>query len=385
MKNLKILSILFLLLFVLVQCSSDKKLDTQNVAVHNIFDAVQTKNISAIEKLLNNNNINSFDSSGSTLLSNAIRTEDTLIVKLLLEKGADPNLQNNDDYLSTPLMECSNYNAVDIAKLLIAHGADINKQDKNDDPVINWTAYYGQVEFTKLLLDNHAKTNLKSIHSDGVMQVALKEYQYEVVDLLMQYNISEHKVDSASLPLIHAVSDNSPLYVKEHLNESNVNTRDASGNTLLMIASQKGFPVIVETCLEASADIDAINSVGQTALNLAVYFGHPQVAELLVGKDADVNKTDEHFKITPLEAAARKNRLSLGELLLQHGADINVTDGINNFTPIIWATLYRHSDFVKMLLQYKPDLSIVSKYETTVFDMASNDTLLQLLQEADKK
>ena len=60
----------------------------------------------------------------NTPLTLACKREKYDIAKLLLSYGADPNMQDDDDY--TPLIEaCKNYN-VDMIKLLLEYDADPN-------------------------------------------------------------------------------------------------------------------------------------------------------------------------------------------------------------------------------------------------------------------
>jgi ankyrin repeat protein len=256
-----------------------------------LFNAIDSNDIEKLEKLLTTENVNSFDSMGRSLMSKAIKTKDIKYIELLLKNGANPNLQNEATYMNSPLMDCSNYNLVNVAKLLIENGADVDIQDKNGDPVIHWTAYYGQVGFTKLLLDNNANAKMSSIHSDkGALQVALKEYRDSVVDLLLQYNISIFDVDEQNLKIIEAVRNNDLRFIKQNISSSNVDVQDQTAATLLIIAAQKGYFDIVQYLVKKGANLNYMNSVGQTALHLSVYFGHKKITEFLIKKGADVNK-----------------------------------------------------------------------------------------------
>ena len=351
-----------------------------SIDIYQIVKAIKNKNLSQLKKNLNENNVNSFDSSGVNLLSRAVLTKDSNVVKLLLKKGANPNLPNNTSSKSTPLMIASNYNLVEIAKYLIENGADINQQDKNGDPAIHWSAYLGKVEFTKLLLDYGAKTNLKSIHADGVMDVALKEWQDSVVNLLISYGKGNNTVDKTDRPLLEAIKKGNIKIVKKYLTKSNCNIVDEAGNTLLIIATVNGFMKIVKLLLQTGADINLMNPVGHTALNKAVGTKQNNIAKFLIKSGANVNQTDERFILPPLVAAARSNNLEIGELLLEKGANINTQNGIDKFTPIIWAALYNNIDFVKLLLKYNPDLSLKSKYEDKdIFGLVNDKNILELL------
>jgi len=379
---MKKLAKLTLIVLIASSCASSVQ-NTKIIAEYDVQEIVQlinNKDSLALKNALNKQNVNSFDSTGVNLLTHGIMTGDLNIVKMIGENGANPNLKNKTQMGSTPLMMASEYESLEIANYLIEKGADLNIQDANGDPVINWSAYFGNIPFTRLMLENGAKTDLKSIHSNGVMQVALKEWQYGIVDLLHEYNVNENIVEESSKDVNIALKKNNLEMFKSLVNKDNVNTRDGASNTLLMNAAKNGYSDILNYLLKEGAEINEINSVGHTALNLSVYFGQDSTARYLIEKGADVNKTDDRFKLSPLIAAIRSNHLELGEILLKKGANINATDGTNNFTPIMWATLYQNKDFVKLLLKYDPDLSIKSKYNQTVFEMTEDEEMLKLLE-----
>ena len=371
-----------LFFFMIVSCnySTQKTKEISKNDMQEFVKLIKDKDSLSLKERIKGYDVNSFDSTGVNLLTYAVMTGDLNIVKIIGDKGANPNLKNKTTMGSTPLMMASEYKSLEISNYLIEKGAKIDLQDNNGDPAINWSAYYGNVPFTKLMLDNGAKTKLKSIHSDGVMQVALKEWKDNIVDLLLKKGITIYKVQNKSVQLINAVKNNNFALTKSLLNKDNVDARDGAGNTLLMIAADKGYSEIVEFLVNNGADIDAMNPVGQTALNKAIYFGKNSIAKYLIDNKADVNKTDTKFILPPLVAAIRSNNLEAGKILLAKGADVNVTDGTNNFSPIMWAALYQNKNFISILLKYKPDLSIVSKYKTTVFNMTENKDILTLLK-----
>lgn len=369
--------------FTMVSCNykTQKTKEYTENEVQEVIKYINAKDSLSLRDKLNENDVNTFDSTGVNLLTHAVMTGDLNIVKIIADKGADPNLKNKTTMGSTPLMMASGFESNEIAKYLINKGAEIDIQDNNGDPAINWSAYYGNVSFTKLMLDKGAETSLKSIHSDNVMQVALKEWQDSIVELLLERGVTIYTVKKNSIELINAVKNNNLVLTRSLLNKSNVDTRDGAGNTLLMIAADKGYAEMVDYLVHSGANLDAMNSVGQTALNKAIFFGKNSIAKNLIEEKADVNKTDSRFILPPLVAAIRSNNIEMGKILLDKGADINIKDGTNNFSPIMWAALYQNMDFVSTLLHYKPDLSIISEYGTTVFEMTEDKEILKLLKQ----
>jgi ankyrin repeat protein len=372
---------LSILIVLIIGCTNEVKLpkETSIEEIENIVSTINDKNLAKLDTLANPGNVNSLDSSGVSLLSRAVLSREFDAVELLIEKGAEPNLRNDTRTKSTPLMMCANYDLVSTAEYLIGKGAEIDVQDSNGDPVINWSAYMGELAFTKMLLDKGAKTDFKSIHSDNTMGVALKEWHDSIVDLLIDYGKGVHEVDDNERPLIAAVKANDIAFMKGHLNHENSNTLDEAGNSLLIIAANKGYFEILKILLLNHAEIDAMNPAGHTALNKAVFSQNNDIAKYLLANGADVNKANVRFMLPPLVAAARSNNLEMAKILLEKGADVNTRNTIDNFTPIVWASIYDHIDMVKLLLAYNPDLSVVSKYGEDIFQMTGNPEILKLL------
>ena len=364
----------------------EEKFDKHLQAANLIASMIKSEeSVDKIKTLLTKNNINLIDSTGYSLLSQAIRSKNIELVKELIELGANPNLQNKDFLLSTPLMQCTNYNLLAAAELLIANGADVNIQDKQNDPVIHWSAYYGQVELTKLFLDHGANPNLKSIHSDGVMHVALKEYRVDVVDLLMDYNIGSIVPSKEDKVIIDYINKGDLKGLKQLNEKFNPNILDASGTPVLVKATSKGHFEIVKYLLEKGADINAMNITGHTALSRSTFFSYNKISNFLIERGADINKTDKRFFLPPIIAAIRSNNLDIGKLLVKKNVDINIKDGINGMTPIMWAVAYQNIEFVKLLLSQNPDLSVVSNYDDTVFTLTKDDRILSLLNKIKKR
>jgi len=95
-------------------------------------------------------------------------------VKELLEKGADPNTQ--DEKGRTPLYWAASEGHVDVVRLLLERGVDPNTQDEFGDTPLHEAAYKGRVDVVELLLvrgadpnvkDGDGKTPLDSTHSSS--------------------------------------------------------------------------------------------------------------------------------------------------------------------------------------------------------------------------
>ena len=66
-----------------------------------------------------------------------------------------------------------------------------------------------------------------------------------------------------------------------------VDLTDASGNTLLMLASYHGHAGVVVALADRGADVDRVNDRGQSPLAGAVFKGEREVVDALVAAGAD--------------------------------------------------------------------------------------------------
>jgi|SRR6185369_1295739 len=93
---------------------------------------------------------------------------------------------------------------------------------------------------------------------------------------------------------------------------------------------------------------------GWTALHLAAFFGHRELAALLIERGADVNarsKSETFARAnTPLHAAAANKQVEVARLLVERGADVNARDG-SGFTPLALAANSRSDILMLMLLE----------------------------------
>lgn len=72
-------------------------------------------------------NVNTRGSTGDAPLKVTVVREDLTAVKDLLDAGADPNIQGEDDY--TPLHHAVSNDNLEIIRLLLAHGASTKIKD----------------------------------------------------------------------------------------------------------------------------------------------------------------------------------------------------------------------------------------------------------------
>eukprot|EP01043_Picozoa_sp_COSAG02_P005543 COSAG02_NODE_151_length_33583_cov_25.995042_5_plen_966_part_00 len=104
-------------------------------------------------------------------------------------------------------------------------------------------------------------------------------------------------------------------------NGVDVNSREKSDSTSLLLATAAGNDEVVEVLLGCGADTEHADSEGRNALQLAAKYGRKKCIELLLVANADVNVASVEDGITPFHLACVAGHSETVSLLLANGAD----------------------------------------------------------------
>ena len=116
--------------------------------------------------------------------------------------------------------------------------------------------------------------------------------------------------------------------------------------------------------------VNAYAEDGFQALGLACYFGHHDVVEYLIKAGASVNSPSRNeLRAAPLQSAAAAGHQGITELLLQHGADTNVRQQ-GGFAPLHAAAHNGDVAMIRTLIYGGADLTARSDDGKTPLDLA---------------
>lgn len=96
--------------------------------------------------------INAADKFGTTPLYRAAVQGEREIVRLLLEAGADPNLESGAEDEGMPLCAAASWGRTEIVRLLLQHGADPSAPDRGPMTALAWAERNRYAEVVDLLL-----------------------------------------------------------------------------------------------------------------------------------------------------------------------------------------------------------------------------------------
>ncbi len=181
----------------------------------NLLDALKRGDKEAVEILLelgpNEIDIND-EECGVTPLHLASSIGYIDIIRMLLEKGADINAQDN--YGQTPLYYASGQNNVEIVRMLLEGGADIEAKDKSGETVLYQAVRSKNAEMIELLLNRGADIEAKDNSGETALDLAARYEYHDIAVMLKQKNM--HQEQSSN----HSPSKPSPRPSKARLGKN---------------------------------------------------------------------------------------------------------------------------------------------------------------------
>ena len=144
------------------------------------------------------------------------------------------------------------------------------------------------------------------------------------------------------------------------------NTPDPQGQYGLLIALRQPSLKVARALIDAPRiDLNALSLQGESPLMLAAIKGQLELAERMLKKGADVNKTGW----TALHYAASAGQVKLVSLLLEHHAYIDA-ESPNGSTPLMMASMYGSPEAVKLLLDEGADPMLKNAQGLTALQFA---------------
>ena len=196
------------------------------------------------------------DGSGLTVLHYAtevsIDPSSCLIVKQLINRGANINAVTNDEKLTPLMLACKNKN-VSVVNCLLQNGANVVLTSNN-----GWTALHfvvdefnDSLEILRSLLNYGADVNARSIDNETPLMVASRSWYVETVSLLIEQGAYVDLQDEKDNTALHnAVSRKSEEIVGTLLNAGASNLCNSQGMTSLLLACSKGYVAMVENLIK---------------------------------------------------------------------------------------------------------------------------------------
>jgi len=165
--------------------------------------------------------------------------------------------------------------------------------------------------------------------------IALQNDQVKVVSSLLSRGFDPNTVNLKAEPALLNALNVGALSSAEVLirhPKTNVNVRNAHGETALMLACLKGHVSLAKLLISRQADI---NHPGWTPLHYAATGGHVELIHMLLEESAYIDAESPNGT-TPLMMAARYGSAKATQVLIEEGADLQTKNQLG-FTALDFA------------------------------------------------
>ena len=343
--------------------------------------------------------VSASDEQGDTALVKAVKAfrGSTDIVQSLLVKGVPINAQNKKG--TTALMIAAANGTENVVTILLEKGADLNLKDSEDSTALDYAVRDGQIKIARTLFSKSAssKSDYKSeaellgaVNNAALLSAVTRSNLADVKTLLAGGANIETRSRGNDTPLMLAVQfsygrDEVTNYLIEK--GADLNAVDTNGNTALMLAINRNNGEAVKQLLAHKAAVDVLNKDRQSALHIAAAGVRAKfVAALLAAKSSvgassagadvrgvEVDGLDAKGR-TPLMLAADNEGFvpdEVMEVLLSNGAQINAQDPEGN-TALLIATRAGSMSGVAFLINKSARVDLRNKQGETALMLAKS-------------
>ena len=250
-----------------------------------------------------------------------------------IEAGADVNEPGPLGF-EPPLFVAAARGHLAAVKFLLAAGAKVDQpywpescESHEGATALAMACLHGHREIARLLLSAGADANANIDTSDGPtpLEYAVRGGRLEIVRDLLAAGASLNQG-----ALGEAVTRGKLAVLQELLAN-----KGKGAVPWGPIAVELAVPVqaadterqlkVLDVILAAGADLEGVNTVGETAIFKAIGGRNPRVLKYLIDAGANVNMP-HRWGVTPLHDAVMRRNLECVELLLRHGANVDAQD-----------------------------------------------------------
>jgi len=239
-----------------------------------------------------------------------------------------------------------------------------NKKIKSNNEAVEYSYHQTYNQMKKF---HESKTRNEIDEVFGLYDINDDEIRISVMSAMIssgQADDYEKQKDSKSCKIMRKVADKflDELFYKttdenegKALNKLGIQNQVAIPDyfTNLLIENSSYKIEVIEFAIEVGADLNIINSEGQTILTSVLKNRQFDIAELLLENGYDINLKDEKGRTSLFYLD--KGDIDIAEWLIDNGIDINLTDSMRNTA--LFPALYSDLEIAELLINKGIDLN----------------------------
>ncbi|XP_049790340.1 serine/threonine-protein phosphatase 6 regulatory ankyrin repeat subunit A [Schistocerca nitens] len=317
----------------------------------------------------------------------AVEAGNQSMCRELLSQQTAEQLRATTDNGDTALHLATRRRDVDMVRILVDYGANVDMQNGEGQTALHIAAGEGDEALVKYFYTVRANPSIIDNQDRTPMHLAAENGHAGVIELLAdKYKASIYERTKDGSTLMHIASLNGHTECAMMLFKKGVylHMPNKGGARSIHTAARYGHVGIISTLLQKGEKVDVPTHDNYTALHVAVESCKPAVVETLLGYGADVHVRGGKLRETPLHIAARVregDRCAL--MLLKSGANCNLTTD-DGRTPVHVAAKHGNLPTLTLLLNDGGDALFKSKNGETPLHLACRgcraDVVQHLLQ-----
>ena len=269
------------------------------------------------------------DHAGWTPLQIAIDQRQWDQLPALLAKKVGINLQRYPDG-RTPLHDAVLSDSSQAVELLVDHGADTDIQDHDGKTTLHLAIQEKlSSEIISCLIRHTKNLNSQSVEGSTALHVAIQQNLRSAIDALLEKGADSKICDNNGYTALLLACKYKLSTVAEDLikrGPETVNAVSNDGLTALHFAVCGNLYGVVRALVKLQAGINTQDGHGLSPLHLAVENRLPSIVNILLDGGADYNIRDQNG-YTPLGFAIKDDLVRIMEVLVYHWADYEVQSG----------------------------------------------------------
>ncbi|XP_055644880.1 serine/threonine-protein phosphatase 6 regulatory ankyrin repeat subunit B isoform X8 [Toxorhynchites rutilus septentrionalis] len=323
------------------------------------------------------------DGKGKIPLLLAVEAGNQSMCRELLSSQTADQLKATTTNGDTALHLAARRKDVEMARILIDYGANVDLQNGEGQTALHIAAAEGDEAMVKYFYTVRASASIIDNQDRTPMHLAAENGHASIIEILadkFRASIYERTKDGSTLMHIASLNGHAECATTLFRKGVYLHMPNKGGARSIHTAAKYGHVGIISTLLNKGEKVDVPTNDNYTALHIAVQSAKPGVVETLLGFGAEVHVRGGKLRETPLHIASRVqdgDRCAL--MLLKSGAGANKTTD-DGQTPVHVAAKYGNVTTLDLLLEDNGDPLIKSNVGETPLHLGARNCYPEIVR-----